>query len=1147
MAIELHFSNHSEELVSKLHGSLQEQWKNPFEFPPVIVQNQLVEKWLKLQWTESKGLVANYRALLIESWLWSLLATDEHERLRADHLELAVLQVLQNTESLSSELCEYLEVGSESSQSRRRVQLAQRMARLFLEYQSNRPLIIENEKITHKGFGFEEGAFSQGLKNPDRKEKMQPYEKWQEKLYQEARKKLREIYGEKLCTLPELWLKHWDSLRDLPEVKALQGQTVHLFGISGLSLFHRHCLIQLAHGGKLGADLDIKVYLLNPCADFWEDVETPQEQRFKQSQSKSREKLKKNWQQISSEEPGDIWTDSGDNALLQQWGQAGRDNIALWCQAADYNIHEYYATPATETLLGAVQKSLHNRQNALEMDDLPKISVDSPKKDEKTLKLSPEDESLRMVAVPGMAREVEVLRERILYLLARDPELKLHEIGVFCPKPEEYRPYFSQIFDVNLPENPYHIPYEFTEEQGGASAFAQGMYSLFELSDQEWKRSQVFAFLRNPLVQATRNFSAETQIEWETWANELNIFNSWNQHEQSWERGIQRLLISDLTDKASTLYEGDVEAEDWLMPWENFSSADLDNRWEFISNLELLRQQFTALASPTKTFAEWAQLTEKLVQTWLSFPYNPDIVHSSAEKNVQNMFVGHLHELAKHIGTCNWDEWRLLCENRLDEELPLRSSVLSGKLMVSTLREARPLPWKHAFVLGMHSGEFPPPQNEDRLDLRWWKPIPGDNNPRRAMQYAFLELLVCVRQSLTLSYQCEDLAKIAPINPSSTLIELQRFLDGQNVLDFSGIHQTAALHAFESLAHLVEFPQVKAIVELMAKRKEKKATPSSVESAVNRDISPLTYKQLSTFLENPLEYTITQNLKLYSDNSKDLSQQDDALLMYSGLDEWSFRDKWVTSMQKELLQGETLQYYDFEELQELSSKHFNLVMNKVIASGAAVEHILRPGFKEKLSEKVEETAQSFTKLIEEYAGFKIQKDYKCNFESELLKDRTPARYRLHNDDEEVFLHITASGDSSGKNLLDMYLLAIWRALKERKPTQFFTIFKPGKKLVNFVNFHISPEEAQAIVEHCYNYAQDPKHALDYLPINDIRTNKAGFAGLAPGYNSKPKPLHVLLKPELDYPLNAEDMVKARLEKLLNAEKVAEKPQNPVID
>ncbi|MDG5813483.1 exodeoxyribonuclease V subunit gamma [Chitinispirillales bacterium ANBcel5] len=1107
MPIHLFFSNHTEVLMDQFHELVHEQWIDPLNPPSVIIQNRLIEKWLKLEMAYRDGITAGLRGSYLEQWLWDIVAQPEEHMIKPEDLQLAIMDVF-NDESdqtgLGDEVFEplrnYLDTQDKAARARRSIQLSLRLATLFLEYQINRPLIVQNGEIVSYGWGildennkmYHPKLFSQHIRVKERKEQASNYEAWQTALFEKARPRLPENY----YTLPEIWLKRWDLVAVAEQVKALQGQGPVLFGTSGLSLFHRHCLVQLADTRSWGASLDIPVFLLNPCAEFWEDVESDRERvRRKRREKKNKHAAKKvfeaKWETIAQSEPGELWgSDTDDNRLLQLWGQSGRDNIALWCQAAEYDIdfRAIEAEPVSKSVLHAVQDALLFRTTQIRCD----YSADN---------------SLSIMAIPGIRREVEAVREKILYLLANDSSVRLHEIAVFCPDPEKYRTAFYEIFSTVAPHEGHYIPFEFTEDTAGVSLFSAAIKDIFTLTDLQFTRAQVFSFLRNPLVQNAKGISSAQVEKWEKWADSLNVYRGWDVkwrewcgevnpvRQHTWWRAIERLLLGNLVDEEVAVENADESDIDALvLPYLDFDSKDDDELIAFISTLEDLFESLRSFVEHNREnkrmLAEWTEDIKDLWDEWIVIPAQSSTLERdfAPESVVRTAFYDMLELFAKHPMGYNWEEVRLLIESHLQDELPGRISALGGKLMVCTLSEARPLPWKHVFVLGMQAGEFPPNEREDRLDLRWWKPIPGDSSHRRTMQYAFLELIHCVRESLTLSYQCEDLSSGAQLLPCSTLLELQSFIN-ESVLkknsSENALVKKVTLLAEEDNDPLVLLEEVKILKEAQNAKMLPEIEPlvcSNMKTSAKNNHSA-DWSTMRWFLLNPLECTLRKKLKLLNEDEKDALLVTDEPLSWDHLERFNIVKEWLSQLMSDSLSGNTISSFGKDELTSVMDMSWEKVLRQITIEGRGIEKVLGDISCEAIRSQLSLYQPPFLELFREFDHWNVDSNYFEVGKEGVLEGKTPLFIRYYKEDDEAIV-ICMPSELKIRHRVEGYLLALWRAMNGKKSTKVIYIAKDCKKPLKYV-YDMEIDEAEEIVSSVLSGIHDDRCSFHMLPVEAL--------------------------------------------------------------
>ena len=135
------------------------------------------------------------------------------------------------------------------------------------------------------------------------------------------------------------------------------------------------------------------------------------------------------------------------NPLLASWGHDSRElQLVIGDDAHD---HRHPVEHDTDTLLARIQADVR--------EDRAPLAADDPARP----LLAPGDRSLEIHACHGRARQVEVLRDAILHLLADDPTLEPRDVIVMCPDIETFAPLIHAAFgagDVTGEELPGALP-----------------------------------------------------------------------------------------------------------------------------------------------------------------------------------------------------------------------------------------------------------------------------------------------------------------------------------------------------------------------------------------------------------------------------------------------------------------------------------------------------------------------------------------------------------------------------------------------------------------------------------------------------------------------------------------------------------------
>jgi exonuclease V gamma subunit len=810
--LNLHFAPSTKGLVPVLLEKLRTEWTDPFRPPAIIVPSPAVGKWLQLRLADladcpapagrrrpqALGCTANLEMPTLERFLWKALQPSEKMRL----LDAAVLQqavCAQLTAGLLEKqdyksVRSYLMNDNGTIDPVKKVQLASRIARQFQEYEFNRPSVWEHEKRAWKpgmdAKWLNDKTYCDGDEN----------ELWQKDLYCRAHKSLGRASpfdDVNYISLPHLYrLRREKGLEDKSRWTVPEG-SMFLFGVSKVSHFHRNTLVEISQM----TGIDMHVFLTNPCAEFWEDVDT----------RRSRRGLRRSWRNDSRKEDAGIAARSPadyekeelkeiaqlprDHALLELWGNAGKADIFLWCAQAQWNF-EYYS-PAwveeekdPETLLKAVQYSLLRCQNEL-----------------KGVRRW-DDGSLQVLAGPDPAREVEELREQVLDLVESGRVKSLNEIAVYLPDPSAYVSQIQRVFGAFGSSDPAYIPWSVLGAPGSDSLFSQGMRALLEIAEGRFDRAHVFALLCNPIVQSTHNIPPDDVSIWEGWAEELGIFRGYDRkhREDMGDRGqaitdahtfglgIARLLIGTLAaDPVEMKYRfcaGDEDSAASAIPaFRDFDTSDDEIVERFCGLVEDLYNDAERLR---KTFPQTSLSGAVDVITgiaWDWFGTVPDDTTGSmaAEGRVRNEFLETLQAItvqdrcAEREGPVEFREFLALVRECLPEELPAGSRAWTGGITFAPLRPAMVVPHRVIFALGLDATAFPGTGDRPGWDLLSRRRIVGDSDRVRDNRFAFLELLHAAQERLVLSFRGRDMQKEEERQPSSVVLELESYLKSQGL------------------------------------------------------------------------------------------------------------------------------------------------------------------------------------------------------------------------------------------------------------------------------------------------------------------------------------------------------------------------------
>lgn len=819
--LDLNFALNLEKLADKMIDEISKKWNDPFKAPVVIFPDPKLEQWFRLRWVKKHGVLANLNKSTIDRFLFDILvgdgeSTDEKgnkvilQKITADMLRNVILAYLMQKDAvgerphwqtLGDEVKRYLFGDSEpntddSPDENRLFDFANKMAGLFLEYETSRPNgfarnasgdapgILEKWNISGLKPFFAEG-------NSDVAER----EKWQMKLYsaifhgkKEEKSLLEDVFDREAEFTGEL--RHFQTIPYLYSqcLKAgggkdakfhdekFQGVPVFIFGLSGMGQFYRVILQEYAKKHEVHA------YIQNPCMEFWEDSGTALDKicrqwkvrtgEWKSSQAGDIGKIKDNMhvRDIAENSGTEPVTDIEDipeniydeNELLASWGRSGRDNIKLWCQSTNYDF-EFEGVEDSElpqdTLLHKVQHAIARRSGSAQIKEADLA-----------------DDSLTVAAAPTRIREIEHLHSEICKLLQNDT--RIEDILVVSPCLDDYRTAIKMVFDQTplKPKNgdgELHIPFAIVDSPAKSSLTENALESLFAILDQGTiTRPDFFSLVRNPVVQAVRKIDSDEVEAWQEWVAETNTFrNRENGNGMGdWGKAVRRLLIAQMTSNDTT-FEGET-----LRPFSDMACSDKNSLCKFVECISDLEKWIDFGKSKITNLDTLSDGIDK----WIGMQYTPDSLKS------ESLIYKRIAEGLKQL-RWQYDAGASAISQKIAEQTLLQAAqgteYSCGNLFVNgvTFMKFAPnriLPVKHLFFIGADAMSFPGSKQHNTLDLRKaLPPWPGDESPIAKNRYGFLCQLMSTSEDFHLSYVNKDVKKDAELYPSSVVNDLKKFVE----------------------------------------------------------------------------------------------------------------------------------------------------------------------------------------------------------------------------------------------------------------------------------------------------------------------------------------------------------------------------------
>ena len=486
----------------------------------------------------------------------------------------------------------------------------------------------------------------------------------------------------------------------------------------------------------------VHFYLHNPCLAYWGDVKNP----------KSAEEL------IAIQ---------GDNALLNQWGRAGRDFVAgLITEQNQYDKADdaNYVVPSTKppSLLSQIQADILNRREPHVI--FPEFSN------------LLNDDSLQIHSCHTPLREVQVLRAQLLALFENHPELNPRDVAIMMPNLDQYAPFIESVFNQNdgiYPALAYTLSDQalFTE-----SKLATLFFRLLAIAQSRFTSNEGFELISHRFIakhyglkitdlERIHYWLDQAAVRWGINSNHRKKTDGVSQQEFTWQQGLQRLLLGYVSHQSQQI-QGvapvlspigqDQDLLDILINFtafiertqKNLSCTMSANQWQHVLN-ELLQQFTTVDELEGSELETYNRLNEKINQLPLMSTY----CDSTVEFNLT-----------------------MICDYLNDEgEQRLSQAWLSGRITICKMVPMRLIPFKVICLLGMNENEFPRTEQSaaiNRLMADNTPKIIGDRNNREDDRFLFLQLLSACQQHFYLSYLGKSVKDNSDLSPSIVVHEL---------------------------------------------------------------------------------------------------------------------------------------------------------------------------------------------------------------------------------------------------------------------------------------------------------------------------------------------------------------------------------------
>lgn len=804
MTLHLTYSNHFEALIDALCENLERGRSRGLAgvFTPaeILVPNYSVAAYLKYAIARRTGVAANLSFQFMQNFIASRVSralevtraravrdgespeTAEREHPAVDlrvidkpQLHALLCSVLADEHLLQDDVLapvkSYLQASGTDKDAidLRRYQLAEQLATLFADYSLSRPTMLRAWP-TH---GVLQGTRGEGV------------EVWQRQLYLAifgpfgALERVVEAGGPRWITGPALFDQVLAKDLGLP-------RNVHVVGFSYMPFAHHQVLARMARAST------VHVYALNPCMEYWEDLQSGWEVRLAGRQ----------WAKRGGAHSQLSFGDIEDTPPLRLWGRPGRENVRILDELTQCDFEARFVDPVappqstTDEADGDVATTDAERPLTMLWALQRDILFREPERSTPHPDVSADDDSIRVLGCPSVQRELEVVGNEIWRLLSDDDSLRCNDIAVLVSRADQalYQAHIPAVFG-QLHEIPHHVVDVPLESE---SRIIEAFYLLIELPFGRFTRPELLRLLTHPAVLA--RYPGVDASDWIHWSERLGIVHGADHDDHTdtyidkdvfnWQQGIRRLALgafmaADKSGEAQAIECGSSQYLPEELPPELLPSAA---RFALVTRSLISDARYCRTAE--KSLYEWRIFFEMLLSSYLAS------VDDNDERNLTRV-----RDAIAKLGTADIDgrpvSYRIASEflrSELDGSSGAIGEYLADGVTVAPLLPMRPIPYRVIFMVGLGEGRFPASERESPLDLRAAKRRRGDVAPRERDRYLFLETLLCARERLYLSYVSRNEQTGETLQPSSVVLELSHILGRGYATEGSAADRIAIHH-----------------------------------------------------------------------------------------------------------------------------------------------------------------------------------------------------------------------------------------------------------------------------------------------------------------------------------------------------------------
>jgi exodeoxyribonuclease V gamma subunit len=763
--------NQMEELRATVFAWLAANPLGPLDMETVLVQSNGVAEWFKIALAQHAGICAATQVALPARFLWQayrgmLGHAQVPSRSPFDKGPLTWRLMRLLPELLQDEVFQPLRHFLGDGDAERRMQLAERLADLFDQYQVYRADWLEDWEQGRNQMRSASGAIRP----------LPADQVWQAHLWRAVHASVDpSLRHTGRATIHRSFV---EAARTRKPVGTLP-QRVVLFGMSALPYQTLEAVAALSRHTQ------VLLAVPNPCQFYWGDIIEGRD--LLRAQRKRQQQRGPDLSLVPLEE-----LHMHSHPLLASWGRQGRDFIRMLDEfdehdhAADGKMRvDLFSSSVGDHLLGQVQGAVR--------DLLPLAEHAFPLPGRA-------DRSIEFQIAHSAQREVEVLHDQLLSWFEADPDLTPRDVVVMVPDIDTFSAAINAVFGQYKRSDTRFIPYEIGDvKDRSVKPLLVALEWLLRLPQQRCRQSEVRDLLDVPAVAGRFGLEPDDLPLLGQWIEGAAVRWGLDQsHRQAlglgatgdqngWMFGLRRMLLG--------YASGGGNAFQGIEPYPEVGGLDAALAGSLVQLVESMLDWRLRMAVDHAP-AAWGALARGLLAAFFKAAGEDD-----------RLTMGHLEDALQ--------SWLETCDNAgFDDPVPLAvlreawlgaldeptldHQFVSGGVTFCTLMPMRAVPFRMVCLLGMNDGDFPRRAPQADFDLLAIPGMarPGDRSRRDDDRYLMLEALLAARDKLYISWVGRNVRDNSQQPPSVLVSQLRDYLKAGWQIDPADLTTEHALQPF---------------------------------------------------------------------------------------------------------------------------------------------------------------------------------------------------------------------------------------------------------------------------------------------------------------------------------------------------------------